>query len=139
MEPHDQVTLDQLHARPWRTFNEVEQGALLVELSASLRRRLAHMEFDQDLAKAYRAFAHGARNTGNALIFKAGIPFVPDPPFRWTGLPMEELDRRVPEIRDWAASAVVDQEQPLPVRHTALDLAEASRELERQQERTRTR
>jgi len=138
MEARDQVSLDQVH-RPWRSFNEVEQGALLVELSASLRRRLAHLEVDQELARAYRTFAHASRVTGNALIYKAGIPFVPDPPFRWSRVSQDDLDRRIPEIRDWAASTVVASDQPLPVRHTALDLAEAGRELERQQERTRTR
>ncbi|HYF81263.1 MAG TPA: hypothetical protein VD973_29455 [Symbiobacteriaceae bacterium] len=138
MEARDQTSLNRIHDA-WKSFNEVEQGALLVELSASLRRRLAHLEVDQDLAAAYRAFAQTARVTGNALIYKAGIPFVPDPPFRWSRVSQDAVDRRVPEIREWASASVVAQDQPLSVRHTALDLAEAGRELERQLERTRTR
>lgn len=134
----DQVTQDQAQ-RPWNSFGEVQQGALLVELSASLRRRLATMEVDQELATAYRSFAHAARQTGGALINKHGVPFVPDSPFRWSRLRLEQVHDRLPEIRDWAASTVVSEQQALSVRHTALDLSEAGRELERQLERVRGR
>lgn len=138
MEPRDQVTLDRTH-RAWTSFNEVEQGALLVELSASLRRRLATMEAEQGVAQAYRALAQAARTTGHALIFKHGVPFVPDPPFRWSQLRLEQVNERLPEIRDWAAATVVADDQTLPVRHSALDLSEASRELERQRPKDRER
>ncbi|MDF2630442.1 MAG: hypothetical protein K0R39_4273 [Symbiobacteriaceae bacterium] len=138
MEHHDQVTMDRAH-RAWATFSEVEQGALLVELSASLRRRLATLDVEHEVAAAYRAFAASARTAGNALIFKHGIPFVPDPPFRWSKMRIEELNARVPEIREWASAAVLAQEQTLPVRHTALDLSQAGHELERQLQRERDR
>jgi hypothetical protein len=138
MEIRDQVTLDQTY-RPWSGFNEVEQGALLVELAASLRRRMATMEVTQDVAMAYRAYAHAARNAGDALLQKQGVPFVPTPPFAWSKLRLEDLNARLPEIRDWASTAVVTEEQSLGVRHTALDLSEAGRNLEQQLERDRTR
>lgn len=139
MEPvRDQVTLDHVK-RPWTTFNEVEQGALLVELSGSLRRRLMHAEIEHELARSYRAFAHAARNTGNALLIKHQVPFVPDPPFKWSRLPLNEVNGRISEITTWASSAVVTDQQPIGLRHTALDLSQAGQELERQLERTRAR
>jgi hypothetical protein len=125
--------------RPWTMYSEVEQGALLVELSASLRRHLATLEVDQEVANAYRTFAHAARNAGHALVMKHGVPFVPNAPFPWSKLRMSELANRLPEIRDWAASTVVAPEQTLPVRHTALDLHQAGQELERHLERDRSR
>jgi hypothetical protein len=138
MEARDQVMMDHLN-RPWVMFNEVEQGALLVELSASLRRRLATLEVEPEVANAYRAYAHAARNTGHALVLKHAIPFVPTPPFPWSRLRIDELNSRLPEIWDWAAATVVAPEQTLPVRHTALDLHQAGQELERHLERDRSR
>jgi hypothetical protein len=138
VELRDQVTTDRAH-RAWATYSEVEQGALLVELSASLRRRLATLEVEQEVAAAYRAFASSARAAGNAMIFKHGVPFVPDPPFKWSKMRLEELNAWVPEIREWASSTVLAQEQTLPVRHTALDLSQAGHELERHLQRERDR
>jgi hypothetical protein len=134
----DQVTLDHVK-RPWITFNEVEQGALLVELSASLRRRLMVAEMDMELARSYRAFAHAARVNGGALLNKYRVPFVPSPPFQWSKLHLIEVNSRVGEITAWASSTVVADNQPLGIRHTALDLAQAGQELERQLERPRAR
>ncbi|MFZ5823889.1 MAG: hypothetical protein ACOY94_06120 [Bacillota bacterium] len=60
------------------------------------------LELDQSLTERYRAFAHAAYQAGQALLDKARVPFDPDPPFRWSKIPMEEVNHRVEEIREWA-------------------------------------
>lgn len=117
--------------KPWVKYSEVEQGALLVDLSASLRRRLMHLELDRETAGAYRMFAHAARCAGQALINKHRIPFVPDPPFQCAKLSLFELGAMASEIGTWASSLVVAANEPLSVRHTALDLSQAGQTLER--------
>jgi hypothetical protein len=134
----DQVTLDHVK-RPWTTFNDVEQGSLLVELSASLRRRLMVLEADQELARAYRTFAHAARVTGSALVDKHRVPFVPTPPFQWSTLHLDEVNSRVHEITSWATATAVSDRQSMGLRHTDLDLSQAGHGLERQLERIRVR
>jgi|GEM_PF-5074342 len=91
------MTLDQAQ-RLWVTFSEVEQGSLLVELSASIRRRLMHAELDRPLAEAYRVFAYTARTTGNAMIHRAGVPV--RTPSR-CGTPLWTLRRRG---RSWSGT-----------------------------------
>ncbi|HYF93436.1 MAG TPA: hypothetical protein VD969_14580 [Symbiobacteriaceae bacterium] len=134
----DQVTQDASY-RPWATYDEVEMGALLIELSASLRRRMATLEVDKDTALAYRTLARTSRTAGYALIFKHGMPFVPTPPFQWSKLRIEQVNERLPEIQEWASATVVAPDQTLPVRHSALDLSEAGRELERYLQRERSK
>ncbi|HEY3366011.1 MAG TPA: hypothetical protein VGK74_13220 [Symbiobacteriaceae bacterium] len=140
MEIRDQITQDQLVdvRRPWQTYTEAQQGALLVDLSESLRRRAAELE-DRTLVKSYLGFARAADQAGNALVRKADIPFVPDPPFSWAGRSLDEVNDRLSEITAWASSTAVAVDQPPDVRQAALELSESGHELGRQLERQRSR
>lgn len=88
--------------REWQHLSPDEQGALLLDLAATLRLRLQQLELDQSLTLRYRAFAQAAHIAGQALLDRADLPFDPDPPFRWSKIPMEEVNRRIAECADWA-------------------------------------
>lgn len=88
MEPDNQ---DQARPLDWRQFSEVEQGALLLDLAATLRMHLQQPELDQSLASELRVWAHAAQHAGRALLDKADLPFDPDPPFRWSKMDLEEV------------------------------------------------
>lgn len=83
--------------------------------------------------------AKAALQTGQELVGKHRVPFVPDPPFRWQRLPLDDIDVRMQEVTTWASSTLVQANQPLRVLHAALDLRDADRELERRLERSRSR
>lgn len=82
------MTLDHLD---WQRFTEVERGALLLDLAATLRMHLEQSELDQSLTSRYLAWADAAQEAGRALLDKADLPFDPDSPFRWSKIPMEEV------------------------------------------------
>jgi len=82
---------DENPAFDWGRYSEVEQGALLLDLADFLLRYVEQSELDQGSTDRYLAFAHAAHQAGRALLDNADLPFDPDPPFRWSKIPLEEV------------------------------------------------
>ncbi len=75
----------------WDQFSAVEQGALLLDLAATLRLWLEEQKLDQSLISECEAFAAAAQKAGQALLDRSDLPFDPDPPFRWSKMAPEEV------------------------------------------------
>jgi hypothetical protein len=135
LEIQDQVSADHglLMGRPWNSFSESEQAALLADLSSTLQNRIGSL--DPGLVQGYRSVAEAARNLSREM----GQDATKRPPFSWAKMPMDEVGRRLQEVTEWAQTRVLEQELSARAREGAQDLRDAGREVQYQLERTRSR
>jgi alkylated DNA nucleotide flippase Atl1 len=119
--------------RPWNSFSESEQVALLADLSSTLHKRIGSL--DPGLVQGYRSVAEAARNLSREM----GQDASKRPPFSWARMTMDEVGRRLQEVTEWAQARALEQELSVRAREGAQDLRDAGREVQYQLERTRSR